>query len=106
METVCDAGLGDGEDETNLGLRPGAESLTGGDKDELLSALFCTVVESTMYFSILDCLLANSSAPFPFKAGISNADPKPEGAIVLLVGTGDGAFVPVVYEFIRRGGVD
>lgn len=69
-------------------------------------ALFCTVVESTMYFSILDCLLANSSAPFPLKAGISNADTKPEGDIVLLVGTGDGAFVPVVYEFIRRGGVD
>lgn len=38
METVWDAGLGDGEDETDLGLRPAAESLTGGDKDELLSA--------------------------------------------------------------------
>lgn len=68
-------------------------------------ALFdCTVVESTMYFSILDCLLAKSSAPFPFKAGISKAEPKPE-VDILLVGTGDGTFVPVVYEFIRRGGV-
>lgn len=58
-----------------------------------------------MYFSILDCLLAKSSAPFPLKAGISKAEPKPEVDIVLLVGTGDGTFVPVVYEFIRRGGV-
>lgn len=31
-------GLGDGEDETDLGLRPTAGSLTGGDKDELRSA--------------------------------------------------------------------
>lgn len=39
-------------------------------------ALFdCTVEESTMYFSILDCLLAKSSAPFPLNAGISKADP-------------------------------
>lgn len=49
-----------------------------------------------MYFSILDCRLANISAPFPLNAGISNADPKPEGDIVLLVGIGDGTFVPVV----------
>lgn len=76
-----------------------------GEGEDGLALFDCTVVESTMYFSILDCLLANSSAPFPLKAGISNADPKPEGDIVLLVGTGDGAFVPVVYEFIRRGGV-
>lgn len=98
--------LGDGEDETDLALRPTDGSLTGGDKDELLSPLFdCTVVESTMYFSILDCLLAKSSAPFPFNAGISKAEPKPWDATVLLAGTGDGTFVPVVYELIRRGGV-
>lgn len=69
-------------------------------------ALFdCTVVESTTYFSILDCLLAKSSAPFPRKAGISKAEPKPEGDMVLLGGVGDDTFAPLVYEFIRRGGV-
>lgn len=69
-------------------------------------ALFdCTVVESTMYFSILDCLLAKSSAPFPRKAGISKAEPKPESDMILLGGVGDDTFAPLVYEFIRRGGV-
>lgn len=41
-----------------------------GDVDRL--ALFAwTVSESTIYFSIRDCLLANISAPFPLTAGIS-----------------------------------
>lgn len=76
-----------------------------GEGEDGLALFDCTVVESTMYFSILDCLLAKSSAPFPFNAGISKAEPKPWDATVLLAGTGDGTFVPVVYELIRRGGV-
>ena len=69
-----------------------------GEGEEGLALFACTVSESTTYFSILDCLLAKSSAPFPRKAGISKADPIPEGDIVLLVGVGDGTFVPNVYE--------
>lgn len=45
-----------------------------GDEDRL--ALFaCTVSESTINFSIRECLLANRSAPFPLTAVISKAEP-------------------------------
>lgn len=75
-----------------------------GEGEEGLALFAWTVSESTTYFSILDCRLAKSSAPFPLKAGISKADPIPVGDIALLVGIGDGTFVPNVYEPIRCRG--
>lgn len=69
-----------------------------GEGEEGLALFACTVSESTTYFSILDCLLAKSSAPFPRRAGISKAEPIPVGDIVLLVGVGDGTLLPIVYE--------
>lgn len=58
---------------------------TVGDVDRL--ALFaCTVSESTMNFSIRDCLLANMSAPFPLTAGISNAEPAEDGFKTVAIG--------------------
>ncbi len=61
-----------------------------GDVDWL--ALFaCTVSESTMNFSIRDCLLANISAPFPLTAGISKAEPWDDGFKTVAIGLiGDG----------------
>lgn len=46
-----------------------------GDTD--LTLFVCTVEESTTNFSMRDCLFANSSAPFPRRAGISKAEPTP-----------------------------
>lgn len=71
-----------------------------GDKD--LALLACTVEESTTYFSILDCLLAKSSAPLPRKAGISKAEPIPEAEPIpgiVLAGMCDGNFDLGVFEF-------
>ena len=50
-------------------------------------ALFAsTVSESTTYFSIRDCLLANISAPFPLTAGISQDEPWVAGFKTLAIG--------------------
>lgn len=49
-----------------------------GDVERL--ALFAsTVSESTINFSIRDCLLANMSAPFPLTVGISKEGPADDG---------------------------
>lgn len=56
-----------------------------GDADRL-SLLACTVSESTTYFSMRDCLLANMSAPFPLTTGISYAGPADDGFKVVAMG--------------------
>lgn len=56
-----------------------------GDVD-LLALFASTVSESTMYFSIRDCLFANISAPFPLTAGISNAEPWDDGFRTVAIG--------------------
>lgn len=91
--------MGDGETDADLEPRPNGDSLTGGDSDELLpiALLACTVEESTTYFSILDCLLAKSSAPFPRKAGISKAEPILEAEPI--PGICEGTFDLGVFEF-------
>lgn len=61
-----------------------------GDVERLV--LFaCTVSESTINFSMRDCLLANRSAPFPLTAGISKAEPAEDGFKTVAIGlmTGD-----------------
>lgn len=62
-----------------------------GDVERL--ALFAsTLSESTMNFSIRDCLLANISAPFPLTAGISKDEPWDDGFKTVAIGLmGDGA---------------
>lgn len=74
-----------------------------GDVERL--ALFAsTVSESTIYFSMRDCLLANMSAPFPLTVGISYAGPAEDGRTVAMGFTGEDVLCPKLKEEILCGG--